>query len=269
MEFLIRLAGVQLGPYSEEQVRQHLADGLLSITDSARREGMTDWAPLGELLGEAPPPHHESVPEPGMDAPEPPAAAEEEQNPEAPKQAPHAPSEVSDLPARRPEPSDEPDLSDFKKTLLLGPTAPVRPTGLGPTPTSIATTSPLVPTNQTTKKVSRAALVKALSSKTSPLPTKPINAPPRPPIAAPEPKPAPKPMAPPLPGNEFTAKTVPMRSTPAAPPLPSMLPTTTPLPTRLIVKSDAERGPSFAAEKAQAVKPELPPRPPLPPTLPP
>ncbi len=45
MEIFIRLAGVQLGPYTEEQVQQHITDGLLSLSDMAKSEG-TDWAPI-------------------------------------------------------------------------------------------------------------------------------------------------------------------------------------------------------------------------------
>ena len=42
--------GQQYGPYSVEDARAHLVAGSLLPTDSAFLEGMTDWAPLEEVL---------------------------------------------------------------------------------------------------------------------------------------------------------------------------------------------------------------------------
>jgi hypothetical protein len=61
METHIRLAGVQLGPYSEEQVRRYLSEGLLSLTDPAKQEGMEDWVPLSEVVAKLPPPTDSAV----------------------------------------------------------------------------------------------------------------------------------------------------------------------------------------------------------------
>src|SRR5580658_1578486 len=97
MEILIQLAGVQLGPYSEEQVRQHLSEGLLSLTDPARREGMEDWAPLSDVLAKMHPMTAtqtvdvSQVKSPMSDTPSTEAA---------PKRAPDAPPGVMHLPAR-------------------------------------------------------------------------------------------------------------------------------------------------------------------------
>ncbi len=55
MEILIRLAGVQLGPYSVKQVRQYLVEGLVSSSDPSKHEGITDWIPVSELLANLPP----------------------------------------------------------------------------------------------------------------------------------------------------------------------------------------------------------------------
>ena len=52
------------GPYSLEEVQAYLDQGLLLPTDLAWQEGMEDWVPLSELLGQS------AAPEP---APSPPA----------------------------------------------------------------------------------------------------------------------------------------------------------------------------------------------------
>ena len=51
MEIHVQLAGIKLGPYSEKQVRDYLADGLLSAGDPARLEGSDEWKPVEEILG--------------------------------------------------------------------------------------------------------------------------------------------------------------------------------------------------------------------------
>jgi tetratricopeptide (TPR) repeat protein len=262
MEIFIRLAGVQLGPYSEEQVRQHLSDGLLSLTDTAKSDHSPDWAPLGDILAGVSSPAASDSPEP---EPETPALsfADEEQGSEAPPRAPAPPPGVMHLPFRQPDsgPSDPSQSGGLdKKTILLGPTAPVRPSTLGPSPLSVVTTSPLVPGSQATKKVSRAALVKALASQTSPMPTRGIPAPPGPATTTPGDAPAAQPdskKAPPSAlSKALTAKTVPLRSTPSAPPVPVMLPTTTPLPTRHIFKpATGAVAPLSAAKAAEKTAP--------------
>src|ERR1700677_4570207 len=56
MEIHILLADVQIGPFSEKQVRQHLEDGMVSTSDLARLDGMKDWASLEKVLAELLPP---------------------------------------------------------------------------------------------------------------------------------------------------------------------------------------------------------------------
>jgi tetratricopeptide (TPR) repeat protein len=261
MEIHIRLAGVQLGPYSEAQVRQHIEDGLLSLTDSAQRVGAAEWMPLGEVLKESPEesvtPEEESPPEPA--SPTDNGSADEDVSidpptefPELPKRAPVMP-EVTHLPTRQQEADTEPappeDGALAKKTMLIGPTAPSRLSPVGQSTPPIVTTTPLSPTNQSTKKVSRAALVKALAQKTSPMPTKALSGlgpriPPKAP-ALPEAAPEPKRVAPPSLAKALTAKTVPMRSGPAAPPVQPMQPTTAPLPTRPVLRPPLETKPAL------------------------
>jgi tetratricopeptide (TPR) repeat protein len=213
MEILIRLAGVQLGPYSEEQVRRHLSEGLLSLADPAKREGMEDWASLGEVLAKLPQP---------VDAPPEPAPTEET---EALKRAPDAPPGVTHLPPRH---------QDSKASLpsVIGPTAPAAPSSVGQAGSLTVTTSPLASESQATKKVSRASLVKTLAQKTAPLPTKSI--------AAPSSQQDAKKASPPSLDRSLTAKTVPMRSQPPPRSLRATLPVTAPLPTKPVFKPASE-----------------------------
>ncbi len=55
MEIHIQLAGIQLGPYSEKQVRDYIAEGLLSMSDKARIEGTLEWISVSDLITKLPP----------------------------------------------------------------------------------------------------------------------------------------------------------------------------------------------------------------------
>ena len=50
MQIHIMRNGEQFGPYSEEEVREHLAQGLLLPADLAWHEGIDNWAPLSDLI---------------------------------------------------------------------------------------------------------------------------------------------------------------------------------------------------------------------------
>ncbi len=260
MEIHIRLAGVQLGPYSEKQVREYLSEGLVSPTDSARTDGTDNWIPVSDLLSSLPPP----VDHAGLQTAVMPASAQfpaaptvplsatefvpDEEAVEAPKRAPDAPPGVSHLPSRNLE-SKNVSLSSetgaiSKKTILLGPTAPTVPSRSGQVASFSTTTSPLTPLRQGTKKVPRSSLEKVLGPKTAPLPSRPIpapSAPPSPPAQPASDASTPIPTDPkkaPLPSllRSLTAKTVPMRSS-AAPPLgSSTVPVTAPLPATSVFK---------------------------------
>ena len=54
MEFHILLAGVEIGPLTEQQVRAYLHDGLISATDLSRRSGAADWEPVTDMLAHLP-----------------------------------------------------------------------------------------------------------------------------------------------------------------------------------------------------------------------
>jgi len=271
MDIIIQLAGVQLGPYSEKQVREHLAEGLLAPTDPARHEGMDNWTPLREVLAKLASPSHEKVAHatPGQ-PPAIPASNEEAEAKEAattpapeenlpepvpiespdlpPKRAPADPG-VTHLPMRR---QDSGTLG--RKTVLIGPSEPTPPTvppvrtRSGHVASSLAQTAPLGGIQQS-KRVSRASLVKALAQNTSPLPNRsvghpPAHSPPDAPAHVPSSKQPDPSLIPPEQRKAsrpalikaLTAKTVPMRSNaaPAAPPAPASSPITSPMPTRLV-----------------------------------
>ena len=264
MEIVIRLSGVQLGPYSEEQVRKHLSEGLLTLDDPAKHEGMSDWAPLHEVLPAhanlAGPPPETAVEAPPEEAPESPDEPTPEEPVEEPRRAPDPPPGFTHLPNPAEASGEELAPVDVgalsKKTLLIEPTAPIRAPAVGPSTLPITTTAPLSSVGSATKKMSRAAMIKALSQGTAPLPTKAINVPPRPAAGAP-----PDARKGALRGliQALTAKTVPMRNTPAAPPPAGpAIQSTEPMPTRHVFKPGVEVVPPFPPADAPA-KPEAPP----------
>ena len=70
MNILVAKNGSQLGPFSESDLRAKLTSGEFSPSDYAWHEGMTAWAPLGQLIGDAAP--ATAVPHPAPDlAPQP------------------------------------------------------------------------------------------------------------------------------------------------------------------------------------------------------
>lgn len=52
MELHILLAGVEFGPYTDDQARELLGEGFLSETDPAKRLDENDWLPLNEVLAQ-------------------------------------------------------------------------------------------------------------------------------------------------------------------------------------------------------------------------
>ena len=239
MDILIQLAGVQLGPYSEEQIRKHLSEGLLSATDPAKHEGMEDWAPLNEVLAHLLPPD-ETPQEPAPD-----------EVSEAPKRAPSAPPGVTHLPARQ---QDSSTLA--RKSALIGPTAPTIPSSSGQGVAPIVTTSPLGSAQEGTKKMGRASLIKTLAQKTAPLPTKSLVSPIKgPPSRANVPLPPQQDARQESLIRSLTAKTVPIRSAPVPPASPpSTLPITAPLPTKPEFKPASGTVPSPSVVKAMTQK---------------
>ncbi len=247
MEIHIQLAGIQLGPYSEKQVREYVAEGLLSMTDKAREEGSLEWIEVSELMAKLPPPTEPEPPPdpsavflneppisqvatvplhavpaavaPGGDlTPEPPAE---------PKRAPEAGPGVSHLPSRVSEPKHSPQVGAEGATAKTKPLGPVSPLSAPAGPSkgitaskSFSTTAPLV---QSTKKMSRTALARALQSRTEPMPSRSgvassATMPPKP-TAPPTPIPA---VAPPVPPPDTTGPMAPGSGDPAPVAVPAV-----------------------------------------------
>lgn len=83
MEIHILLAGEQLGPFSETQVRQYLGEGLVTPSDLAMYEGMEEWQSVDLVLAHLPPSAPEPEPiSPDVSPPEPPIS--EDPAPEPP-----------------------------------------------------------------------------------------------------------------------------------------------------------------------------------------
>ena len=202
MDIHIQLAGVSLGPYSEKQVREYIAEGLLSMTDKARIEGSLDWIPVSDLVAMLPPPA-EPAPPPNPDsifldaepiaaqapaAPTPEADPEYESLIEPPPSAPAPPAENPYTAKTRPlgpPTSGGLSASGQVKTKPLGPLAPTPPAGRPKGVTASKSVSTTAPLGQATKKMSRTALANALQNRTEPLAshrTVPVH-PPTPPLS--------------------------------------------------------------------------------------
>jgi tetratricopeptide (TPR) repeat protein len=54
MDILVLLAGIELGPYSDEQARRYMAEGLLLPSDPAKTDGMQDWVAVSTILDSLP-----------------------------------------------------------------------------------------------------------------------------------------------------------------------------------------------------------------------
>jgi tetratricopeptide (TPR) repeat protein len=156
MEIRILVAGEQIGPYSETEVRHYLGQGLVSPSDLAVREGMQEWQPLDHILGPQSTPDSPAeivtpdiAPEMGVTAPDPihvdmyPVAVPEVLAPAVP---PH-------------------ETQLLTKTETAPPETPTLPP---PLPDGIVTESILAP-------VAATATVTAPDAPADPLPSRPIS----------------------------------------------------------------------------------------------
>jgi tetratricopeptide (TPR) repeat protein len=117
MEIHIFLAGEQLGPYSETQVRQYLGEGLLSPSDLATREGMEDWQPVDLVLAKLPPsaPTPETI-FPDAPLPEPPPPAEQTSQPAPSSAMRNDATETLESPSAPPPADSGPPLTTTQRT---------------------------------------------------------------------------------------------------------------------------------------------------------
>jgi len=51
MQIYISRDGQQNGPYGIEDINAHMENGTLLPTDLAWHDGMTDWAPVDQIIG--------------------------------------------------------------------------------------------------------------------------------------------------------------------------------------------------------------------------
>ena len=128
MEIHILLAGVEFGPYTDDQARQLVADGLLDASDPAKRLSETEWLPLSEVL-------ENPQAEPAAEAP-----AEEELPTEEPfageafsSEEPPLSPPIEDAPHIEPEEEPESffphhtELPDEKEEKLIAPEQEILP----------------------------------------------------------------------------------------------------------------------------------------------
>ena len=59
MNYFITRGEQQYGPYSLAELQRYVQQGNIALTDQARSEGMTDWVPVSQIIGNV------SVPQPG------------------------------------------------------------------------------------------------------------------------------------------------------------------------------------------------------------
>ncbi|HEV3272059.1 MAG TPA: tetratricopeptide repeat protein [Candidatus Methylacidiphilales bacterium] len=131
----ILMAGEQLGPFSETQVRQYLGEGLVSPSDLATCEGMEEWQALDLLLANLPP-SATPLKTVSMNAPsEPPAEEEQAPQPELPFTMHNDTSEETIEPASVAPPAEPaPPLTASQKTkrklakIVIQPILPLKAT---------------------------------------------------------------------------------------------------------------------------------------------
>jgi hypothetical protein len=76
LNYYISRNGQTYGPYSLADLQRYVASGNVLLTDLARSEGMTDWVPVSQVVGNIPVPVNVAAPPiaqaPSVDYPDPP-----------------------------------------------------------------------------------------------------------------------------------------------------------------------------------------------------
>jgi GYF domain 2 len=54
MNYFVSRDGQEYGPYTLSDVQRYVASGNIAVSDLARSEGMTDWAPVSQIVGNIP-----------------------------------------------------------------------------------------------------------------------------------------------------------------------------------------------------------------------
>src|SRR5947199_212205 len=56
MEYFVRRGEQQFGPYTLAEMQEYAQAGRILPTDEAKSEGLTDWVPVSQILGNIPAP---------------------------------------------------------------------------------------------------------------------------------------------------------------------------------------------------------------------
>lgn len=67
MEYQIQRSDQKFGPYTLAELQQYVQEGRVLLTDLAQSEGMTDWVPVSQILGNIPIPAPAQVLAPPQD----------------------------------------------------------------------------------------------------------------------------------------------------------------------------------------------------------
>jgi len=54
MKYLVKRGAEQFGPYSLADIQQYVQSGNISLGDLAQREGMSEWVPVSQVIGNIP-----------------------------------------------------------------------------------------------------------------------------------------------------------------------------------------------------------------------
>src|SRR5258708_39145832 len=65
MNYFIKRELTEYGPYSLADLQKYVASGNILLTDLCRSEGLTDWVPVSQVIGNIPVPAAAPQPAPG------------------------------------------------------------------------------------------------------------------------------------------------------------------------------------------------------------
>lgn len=69
MQYFLKRGEEKYGPYSLAELQQYVQSGNIAMTDMAQSEGMTDWAPISQVIGNVQVPQAPVYGAPGMETP--------------------------------------------------------------------------------------------------------------------------------------------------------------------------------------------------------
>jgi hypothetical protein len=69
MQYFVKRGEEKYGPYSLAELQQYVQSGNIALTDMAQSEGMTDWAPISQVIGNVQVPQAAVYGAPTMESP--------------------------------------------------------------------------------------------------------------------------------------------------------------------------------------------------------